>query len=193
MRAAKALAALAFTAALTTGCGSDDPPDPDPRPVETAEKSPKLPDGWTRHANEDGGFELGLPRGWKAVDRGTTTRVTSFDQLVVLSIAADRTNEAIEYDLEEFASATIAALQGYEKELAGKAKRYKHRYDGATVEVDGVKAKGGGKQDVAVIILRRPKLALFTIIEQANASAESDPAKELAAEVIATLRSRPIT
>ncbi len=161
--------------------------------METVEKSPKLPDGWTRHTNEDGGFELGLPRGWKAVDRGTSTRVTSFDQLVVLSIAPDRTNEALEYDLEEFASATTGALQGYEEELEGKARRYKHRYDGAAVEVDGVKAKGGGKQDVAVIVLRRPKLALFTIVEQANASSQSDPAKELADEAIATLRSRPIT
>ena len=189
----RALAALVLAAVLTAGCGSNDPPDPDPRPVETVEKSPKLPDGWTRHTNDAGGFELGLPRGWKAVNRGTTTRVTSFDELVVLSIAPDRTNEALEYDLEEFATGTLGALQGYEDELKGKARPYKHRYDGAAIEANGVRAAGGGKQDVAVIVLRRPKLALFTIVEQANASAASDPAKDLAAEVIETLRSQPIT
>ena len=185
---------LAAILLAATGCGSDDEPEPKPRPVETADKPAKLPEGWTRHVNDDGGFELGLPRGWEASDRGTSTRIRSFDELVVVSIAPDRTDEALEYDLAEFAARTLAALEGYERELdPGEPRRYKHRYDGAEVRAEAKSAASGVKQEISVIVLRRPRLALFTVVVQANAGSEARAARELAERLIATLRSRPVS
>ena len=190
-----ALAAVLVAGLLpAAGCGSGDPPEPDPRPVETIEKPVKLPDRWTRHTNAAGGLELGLPPGWKARDRGTTTRIRSFDEVVVLSIAPDRTSEALDYDLGEFATATLTSLQGYEGELdPGKPRPFKHQYDGAEATTTATSSATGAKQEISVIVLRRPKLAVFTVVVQSSARPDAGPARELAEDVVKTLRSRPLS
>jgi hypothetical protein len=195
----RAAAGLLACAALlaATGCGGSDDeadePAPRPRPVETAEKPPKLPQGWDEYVNRAGGFALGLPPGWKAKRRGVSTQIQSYDRLVVMAITPDRTSEAIELEPDESATRTVVALPGFADELEpGDPRPFKHRYQGAEVRAAARTADRGVEERVRVIVLRRPRLAVFTVVIAANAERRSRPAERLALRAIGTLRSQPV-
>jgi hypothetical protein len=179
---------------LAAGCGdSDDEPEPEPRPLETAEKLPKLPSGWREHTNRAGGFALGVPRGWKATDRKISTLVRSFDRLVAVSITPDRTSEALELPLEDFATRALLALDGFRGDIDPSDPRpFKHRYDGVRVRARATEADSGVEQDLELIVLRRPRLATFTVVIAANAERDSAPSRRVAQRVVDTLRGRPV-
>jgi len=183
--------AAAFAVALG-GCGSDSASDPAPRPAETFDELPPLA-GWKPHVNSSAGFAFGLPPGWEARNRGTATGVTSLDQLAVVTISADRTREALELPLEEFASRTLAARPGYERALSpNEPQGFEHPYAGVAVEAEGVAKGTGVAQRVEVVVLRRSKLVTLTAVIAVNASPAGAPSAVIAERMVATLRSRPI-
>ena len=164
-------------------------PSRTPARLETAEKPVKLPDGWHRYVNKAGGFELGLPRGWKANERGTTASIRSFDELVVMSIAPDRTNEALESDLGEFAAGTLASLRGYEgSSTPSKPQRSSTSYDAVEVRSKAKSKAVGVKQDVSVIVLRAAEAGAVHRHRAANAKARG---RAGARRPLSPTRSRP--
>jgi hypothetical protein len=189
---------MAALAVALSGC-DDDSDDaatttttPQPRPEETFQEVPDLPPGWKVHANRAGGFALGVPPGWKPDDRQASTRVRSFDRLVAVSIAPDRTVEGLEIPLEDFATRTLAALPGFEGELdPGPSRRFKHRYNGIEVRAAG-KAETGVREQVRVVVLRRDEIVTFTAVMAVNAKPAAHASERLAERMLGTVRSRPI-
>ena len=199
-------ASVGVAAALLTGCGERDEPATESTTTvtkpETAESVGKLPPGWTVTRNAAQGFELGSPPGWRegrACLRGgtrapTTTVMCSPDELVTLTISADRTNEALEIDPVDFAARTLTGLgEGYKNGLEpGKAKPVKGHYGGAEVSATGTALGTAVRQDVTVVVVRRESVANFTAVIAANAEQPTAPAVKLAEHALRTLRSQPL-
>jgi hypothetical protein len=195
----RGLALLVTITVATAGCGGDGsedettPPPPRER-VETVDKLPKLPDRWKRFENRRGGFVVGLPPGWTTSDRdrGPTSLVRSYDRLVAISISPDRTPEALDLDLEDFATRAADALPGLEGgSRPSPPKPYEHRYEAVRTTLEGKGAKSGVRQRVSLIVLRRDQLATFTVVIATSADRRARPSERLANRVVATLRSRP--
>ena len=72
---------------------------PAPPPKETREGLPDRPEQWTRYVNERGGPQ---------------TLIRSFDRLVAISIAPDRSPAAAETPIEDYATNTAERLPGFE-------------------------------------------------------------------------------
>ena len=195
---------LAVVAALVAiaGCNDDSdssapPPEPEttpaPGPAETAQHVPKLPPGWKVHANRPGGFAFGVPPGWKPRNTGSRTLVRSFDRLVSVEIAPDRTAAGLETPLDDFATRALAALPGFELQLEpGRTRRFRHRYPGVEARASGVAARSGVSLRVRLVVLRRDSIVTFTAVIAANSKAASRPAERLAERMLRTLRSRPV-
>jgi hypothetical protein len=179
------------------GCGgaSDDrtqtaPPRPPPRP-ETIDHVPKLPDRWQRYVDGPDGFALGLPPGWKASREGSGALIRSYDRLVAISVAPDRSRRALAVPIGEYARRAAEALPGYRQGVRLKGQgRLDHRYEGVEVRAVGT-ARKGIDQRVSVIVLRRDALVTFTVVLAKNANRRAGPSKVLAKRVVETLRSRP--
>ena len=194
-------------AALIGGCdGGEDEKQPADEPegppkVEKPESVGGLPAGWTVVKNSAQGFSLGAPPGWReggeclagGTEPGSVTILCSPDKLVTLSVAADRTDEALELDPAEFAARTITGLaDSYDGLESGKPRRFEAHYDGASVEGSGKAVGTGVNQDVQVVVLRREGVANFTAVIAANADKPTGPAVKLAEESLETLRSQPV-
>jgi hypothetical protein len=194
LRTAIALTALALGIAA---CGDDDsdepaPPPPTP-PTETRHRVPDLPGGWKVHSNRAGGFALGAPPGWKAKDQGMSTSVRSFDHLVAVSISPDRSPEALEIPLEEFATRALSALPGFEGELdPGPPRRFRGRYEGVEVRAAGTAAETGVREHVRLVVLRRDAIVTFTVVLAASTRPSARASNRLAERMLRTLRSRPV-
>jgi hypothetical protein len=188
---------LAALAALLLGggaCGAD-PEEADrelPPPPETAHAVPDLPAGWEVRVNRAGGFAFGLPPGWRARNRSTSTLVRSLDRLVAVSIVPDRTRDALETPPEDFARRTLAALPGFEGELApDRERRFQHRYRGVRVAARGTAARTGTRQRIQVVVLRRGRQVTLTVVIAANVRG-AEASEEVAERMVRTLRSRPV-
>jgi hypothetical protein len=192
------LGVLVALAVAMAGCDDDSDDSetttttaPAPRPKETVEKVPELPPGWKVQANRPGGFALGVPPGWEADNRGTATRVRSFDRLVAVSITPDRTAEGLAIGIEDFASRTVGALRGFEEKLdPGPSHRFKHPYKATEVRAAG-RAKTGVREQIRVFVLRRDEIVTLTAVMAVNAKPSARPSERLAERMLRTLRSRP--
>jgi len=173
----------------TSSTTTSKPPQPPPR--ETRDPLPNHPHDWKRYANERGGFALLLPRGWKPNTRGSTTLIRSFDRLVAISIAADRSRAGLETPIADYAATTAKGLRGFNGAPRIRGTRpFKHRYQG--VEAFGAaRAEGGIDQRVAVIVLRRDDQATVTAVLAANAKHAARHSERIARRVIGTIRTRP--
>jgi hypothetical protein len=194
MTRSRALLAALATAALLAGCGDDaeDEPAPAPRAVESADSVPDLPRGWDVEVNRAGGFAFGLPPGWKARERGTTSEVRSFDGLVVVSIAADRTSEALAVVPAEAAARTMASLDGFADPVKpGRPHELDHRYEAYEVNGHGRSTSSGFEQDLTVVVLRRKGAVTVTVLIAANADRRAQAARRIADRVLDTLRTQP--
>ena len=198
-------AALAFciAALALAACGSDDdstgsttattttttPPKPPPK--ETRDPLPDVHPDWERFVNERGGYALLLPRGWGANRRGAQTLIRSFDRLVAISIAPDRSAAAQGTPLEDYATNTADELRGFEDGFDAKGSRpLGGPYD--AVEVYGTgRSRDGVDQKVSVIALRRDHQATITAVLAANAKPAARDSARVGRRVIATIRTRP--
>lgn len=191
-----ALAIASSLAALVLGaCGSaDEPEGPQvPRVAETAEELPPLPRGFEPHLSRVNGLLFGRPPGWGARERGVTTLLSAPDRLVVMSLSADRTNEAVAGDPRNLAVRTFAELPGYEGELdPSEPQPFAHRYEGVQVEGRGVAAESGVPQRLRLIVLVREGAAVVTAVIAENAREGAPEEVRQALQALRTLRTRPV-
>ena len=187
--------ALLLAVALA-GCGDDDSTSttttaPAPPPKETREPLPDRPKEWESYANARGGYALLLPRGWKAEADGPQTLIRSFDRLVAISIAPDRSEAARETPIEDYAINTADELRGFEDGFDAKGMRpLDHRYDAVEVFGTGT-SRDGVDQRASVIVLRRDEIATLTVVLAANAKPGAAESVRIARRAIGTLRTRP--
>ncbi len=148
-------------------CGGSDPSSstssttttPAPPPKETREGLPDRPEQWTRYVNERGGYALLLPRGWEGERDGPQTLIRSFDRLVAISIAPDRSAAAAETPIEDYATNTAERLRGFEHGFEPEGtRRFPGHYEAVDVYGTG-RSRDGVEQRVSVIVLRRDELA----------------------------------
>jgi hypothetical protein len=196
VHARQATAILAvLVAAGFAACGSDGAPSvPEiERLPETAEELPRLPRGYERYSSRVNGLVFGRPPGWKARPRGIATLLTAPDKLVVMSLAADRSDDALAADPRNLAVETFAALEGYEGKLDPSEPRpLKHRYEGFQARGEGVAGSTGVPQRLRVIVLEREGATVVTAVIAENAKEKAPEEVEQALEVVRTLRTRPV-
>jgi hypothetical protein len=172
------------------GCGDDEPaPAPEHR-KETVEKLPKLPPGWHRFVNRRAGFAIGRAPGWRAKRDGATTLLRSPDRLVAISISADRTGEAIEFPLGDYAREAAKALPGFHHLDVRRPHRVKAHYNSQGVEAKG-RSKGGVRQNLLFIAMRRDHLATYAVLIASNADRKTGFYENEALRIVRTLRGRP--
>lgn len=190
--------ALVLPLALAA-CGGSDPSSstssttttPAPPPKETREGLPDRPEQWTRYVNERGGYGLLLPRGWDGERDGPKTLIRSFDRLVAISIAPDRSAAAAETPIEDYATNTAERLRGFEHAFKAEGtRRFPGHYEAVDVHGTG-RSRDGVEQRVSVIVLRRDELATVIAVVAANAKPAARESMRLARKVVATIRTRP--
>lgn len=217
-----ALAALlAASAAFAFGCGSKDEPattagstatatdggtttaaGDGETPEETLDPPAKIPDDWQRVINRQAGFSVGIPPGWSesGTPGGQGSVITSPDELITLTITADRTRGALELPLDEFATRTAEALGS---DVVGKdrfkdlfvtaAAPFKAGYEASAVRASGKSARTGVEELILVVVARRPDLAAYVIVSRENAEEKSDVAsRDDVKGIIRSLRGRPV-
>ena len=195
----RAAVAVASLLALTlAACGGS--PDvsttttatrPQPAPKETRDPLPDRPREWQRYVNERGGYALLLPRGWKPAPDGPRTLIRSYDRLVAISIAPDRTADGLATPTSDYAANTAADLRGFAHgfEIEGRRPLKRH-YDAVEVYGSG-RSREGVRQRASVIVLRRDRVVTVTVVLAANARPAARESVRLARRAISTLRTRP--
>jgi hypothetical protein len=194
----RAAGVLLLTIALAGCGGADDETSstitrttPAPPPKETRDALPDKPKDWEHYVNERGGYALRLPRGWRAEADGPQTLVRSYDRLVAISIAADRSDAARETPIEDYATNTADQLRGFEDGFEDKGMRpFDHHYEGTEVFGTGT-SHDGVDQRASVIVLRRDDVATITVVLAANAKPAAKESERIARRAIGTLRTRP--
>jgi hypothetical protein len=189
--------ALGLTLALA-GCGgsgddatSSTTTTPKPPPKETRDKLPGKPKDWEAYVNDRGGYALLLPRGWKAEGDGPQALIRSYDRLVAISIAPDRSDAARKTPIADYATNTADQLRGFEDGFDAKGMRpFDHRYEGTEIFGTGT-SRDGVDQRASVIVLRRDDVATVTVVLAANAKPASKESERIALRAIGTLRTRP--
>ena len=195
----RATAAVVLLTVALAGCGGSGDSSsttttttaPAPPPKETRDPLPDRPKDWEPYVNERGGYALLLPRGWKADADGPQTLIRSYDRLVAISIAPDRSAAARETPISDYATRTADELRGFEHGFDAKGMRpFEHRYEGTEVFGTGT-SRDGVDQRASVIVLRRDDAATITAVLAANAKPAARESVRLARRAIATLRTRP--
>jgi hypothetical protein len=187
------VSAIVAAAALAgaVGCGGDDGPEPPEHRTETVDKLPKLPVGWHKYVNHRAGFAIGRAPGWRAEREGASTLLRSPDQLVAISISADRTTEAVEFPLDDYAEQALEALPRFDHLKSRKAHRFEARYQAEAVEATG-RSRGGLRQQLTFIAMRRKHLATYAVLVARNAERNTRFYEREALRMVRTLRGRPI-
>jgi hypothetical protein len=184
-------AALALLLAGCAGCGGGTEPPP-PRPVETPDRPAKLPPGWRTELDRVAGFSIGVPPAWTSKPKGISLVLASPDRQVAVSVVADRTDEALELPPDRNALDTANGLGGFEDlEVAGAARAYRDRYEGAAVTAHGTLTSSGVPQKLLVVVLRRGDLAVYSILAARRAEGRTPFARQIDS-IIRSLRGRPV-
>lgn len=193
MRWTISFAAAVALSPLIAGCG-DWGTTTTSLPVETIEKSPDLPKGWTEHANKAVGFTIGVPPGWSVEDHGVRTELLSPEHLAAVSVTVDRTDEVLDVPLEELASATVSAgVPGLRQVKPGEPRPFEHRYDAVLLGATGVGGDKNVHERLQLAVLRREGIATFTVLAAENAKNHPHFYDKQIKQIIRSVRSRPIT
>ncbi|CAN5563640.1 hypothetical protein BH20ACT15_BH20ACT15_04510 [soil metagenome] len=106
---ALAIVAISVLALVGTNGDEDDPPRLAP-PPETADPLPNLPPGWKISTNKAIGVAVGVPPAWSSRTAVSKTILRSPESAVVVSITADRSNGAVDADLDGYALGIAGGL-----------------------------------------------------------------------------------
>jgi hypothetical protein len=187
-----ALACLALQA-----CGSEEE-DAEPvapvvdRKKETRQRPPELPRGFERHVSRRNGLEFGRPPGWKVTKRDSATLLIAPDELVVMSLSADRSDAAVAADTEQLAVDTFAALEGYKGKLKPSTPRkWGHPYDAYQVRGEAVAKKTDVRQRLRVFVLEREGRTVVTAVIAENSKEKAPDEVTQAYQALRSLRTRP--
>ena len=181
-------------AVVAIGCGGGGQTTTTNRgPEETAQKLPKLPDGWKPHRNRTIGYAIGVPTGWQASDHGRRALFRSPDHLVAVTLTADRNPATFRLPPDKFATQALGALPGFKVPLEpSKPKRFGGTPLQAVQTTSSGTQAGGLEEHATLIVLRRDRLVNYTVAVLANAEQPgSDLDRIVALRMVQTLRDLP--
>lgn len=134
-------------------------------PVAPAGPRPRLPDGWRRVRDPQGGFSVGLPPGWSSKRTGGTLVLSSRDRTLAIAVGADRSAPGRVAEPRRYASEAIESLRGYRGLRATPARRLEQApYPAAHATATGTYAQTGVKQAIRLVALQRRGDATFTML-----------------------------
>ena len=152
--------------ALVAGCAEEKKLEgsPDPR-GEGIDRPAKPPAGWHTIKNRVAGFTLSVPDGWTVRKRAGATLVRSADQLLVVTVAADRTKSGRDTRAAKYARQAFRALPGFRKLRLKSSRPVKgSRYESSRADGSGVLRKRRQRQRIAVAAFRRPGRVTYTAV-----------------------------
>ena len=179
---AAALLGLATTV-LAAGCGDDQPSGSGSDPAEESSETPaKPPSGWRTVRNERAGFTVSAPHTWSASTKGPATLIRSDDELVSITVAADRTAGARGRNPGAFARATIENLPGFRGRVPERTRPVGGSpYKTARVDARGRVETSKLPQRITAAVYQRPGLVTFAVLVFRNAKVKprfNDPVVE---------------
>ena len=179
---------LALALAGGLGCGDDDSPE---RPTEAADRPAAPPPGWRTVRNVTAGFTIAVPRSWTAATKRAATLIRSKDELVAVTVAADRSPAGKETDPARYARSVISALPGFEGaisvndvKIAGSPYRTGIAAGSGTVKTSGV------AQRIEVAAFHRPREVTYSAVIFRNAQARPVPGRRTVARMLRTFRAQ---
>ena len=187
MRARQTLAALLAAAAVAPACGGEDETD---EHRERADRPSKPPAGWRTVWNRTAGFTVAAPRRWTSRIKRGATLIRSRDRLVVVTIAADRSEAGRRKPPVTYARETLESLPGLEgSALPGRRRVRGSPYRSARVEgVGTLRASRRRTQRITVAAFHRPGQVTYAAVVFRNARL-TPPADERAIRrMLRTLR-----
>ena len=196
----KALVVTAVAGALVgaVGCGGSDNSEPSTTtapPPETAQKLPKLAQGWKAHRDRSVGYAIGVPPGWSFHSHGGRVLIRSPDHLVAVTLTADRNSDALALSPGRFASRALTALPGFRSRLApGKVKSFKGTpLKAVQTSANGVTRHGHVPERATLIVLRRDQLVNYSVAVFANRKQNASKLdRAFAFRMVRTLRDQPV-
>lgn len=202
MRVAVATALIAIVGVAVVAIARSDSDDEEstpeqPPPAETADPLPSLPSGWGKAASAGGGFALGVPPGWSEKSAGESVTLKSPGSTVVIRVTADRSAEALDSSLDEYAASLLEELGASESPASADSLEPVSGYELASVagrQPAAEGAPGGTKGDLLeVVVVRRPELASFPVLIASDAGVKAAELEAIVARVVASLRGRPVS
>jgi hypothetical protein len=182
------LLALLLSAVLVS-CGGDDAPK---RPAEKADRPATPPSGWRIVENEAAGFTIAAPRTWAAATKRGATLIRSKDELVAITLAADRSTAGRDSEPAGYARDVIAALPGFEGDVTVKDGRIAGSpYETARAEGSGTVKTSGVAQRIEVAVFHRRRQVTYTAVIFRNARAQPVPGRATVARMLRTFRAQP--
>ena len=174
------------------GCGNAPVQDPARTSRETADAPARLPPNWHRVRDARIGFTLALPPGWSSKQEATTTRASSPDRRLALSVSADRGSDGKTDPPDAYVRQTVANLEGYRGLRVGPLRVLKGlRYPAATITATGVFAATGVRQQIQLFALRRPGLVTYVIAVFRNASVSASRYAAPLETIVRSFRAQP--
>jgi hypothetical protein len=189
-------ALVAVVAVTASGCGGggSTTTTTNPGPKETAQKLPKLPQGWRAHRDRSVGYAVGAPPGWKVGGNDRSALFRSPDHLVAMTLAADRSASAFAVPVDKFAAQALGGLPGFKVPLnPGKPKPFKGTpLEAVQTSASGSQA-GGLRENATLVVLRRDHVVNYTVAVLENAKQPgSQLDRAVALRMIQTLRDEPV-
>jgi hypothetical protein len=173
---------------VAAGCGDDAPE----RPVEKADKPVEPPARWRTVENEAAGFTIAAPRAWTAATKRGATLIRSKDELVAITLAADRSSAGRDTEPAGYARDVIAALPGFEGDVTVKDSDVAGSpYETAIAEGSGTVKTSGVAQRIEVAAFQRPRQVTYSAVIFRNARARPVPGRATVARMLRSFRAQP--
>lgn len=156
--------------------------------VAPAGPQPRLPAGWRRVRDAEGGFSVGLPPGWSSRRSGGTLVLSSRDRTLAIAVGADRSPPGRLAPPHTYAGEAIESLRGYRGLRSSPARKmHETPYPAAQATATGTYVQTGVKQAIRLVALQRRGDATFTLLAFRSAQTPHQPAKRVVDGVVDTL------
>jgi hypothetical protein len=188
MSRSRALIAVLLALALG-GCGDDEAPE---RPAEKADAPARPPAGWRTVENEAAGFTIAAPRTWVAGTKRGATLIRSKDELVAVTLAADRSTAGRDTEPGSYAGKVVAALPGFQGDVSVTDRKVAGSpYETAIAVGSGTVKTSGVPQRIEVAVFRRPRQVTYSAVIFRNARAQPVPGRRTVGRMLRSFRARP--